>query len=417
MRRRRIAESASQKTMTTTSYHPNSQKTHTPNATHSRDCFIVNDYPSSSTGKRKRLSDRRREYLDLFPSWNLEREADMLLERLSKKPPSLVDLCVRLAIDNVRYIGYVGGVDFQLLEKILQHCTLEQLMHIEDSTQDTDLSPVTNELWKRFYEKQYGAKNLSFVMEKMERSKVSFKWRELYEAKLKVVEEDEKEAVDRLKQRYKNEDARKQSRQTKLCAKAPPVKKPFWGNSGTSYNLSNVKSNIMKKAKLDVLKSQEVKNLTAIKRNTIQKGFSSASKRTGLSANLPSTSRSNSCGEQVKNLTAVKRNTTQKPFSISAPKRTGLSSTAPSTSRSGEGNLPPKRIKCLLGAAPSTSRSNSYGEGNLPPKRINSLTGSAPSTSRSNSYGEGKLPPKRNSLPEVAPSTSRNTATKRKHVI
>ncbi|WZZ40458.1 hypothetical protein YC2023_036717 [Brassica napus] len=65
-------------------------------------------------------------------------------------------------------------------------------------------------------------------MEKMERSKVSFKWRELYEAKLKVVEEDEKEAVDRLKQRYKNEDARKQSRQTKLCAKTPPMKKPFW---------------------------------------------------------------------------------------------------------------------------------------------------------------------------------------------
>ncbi|XP_018473054.1 uncharacterized protein LOC108844317 [Raphanus sativus] len=315
----------------------------------------------------------------------------MLLERLSKKPPSLVDLCVRLAIDNVRYIGYVGGVDFQLLEKIMQHCTLEQLMHIEDSTQDTDLSPVTNELWKRFYEKQYGAKNLSFVMEKMERSKVNFKWRELYEAKLKVVEEDEKEAVDRLKQRYKNEDARKQSRQTKLCAKAPPMKKSFWGNSGPSYNLSNVKSNIMKKAKLDVLKSQEVKNLTAIKRNSIQKGFSSPSKRTGLSANLPSTSRNYSYGEQEKNLSAVKRNTIQKSFSISAPRRiTSLPGTAPSTSRSGEGNLPPKRNNNLLGTAPSTSRSN---------------------------FGEAKLPPKRNSLPGVAPSTSRITATKRKHVM
>ncbi|KAL0711199.1 hypothetical protein Bca4012_018177 [Brassica carinata] len=321
----------------------------------------------------------------------------MLIERLSKKPPSLVDLCVRLAIDNVRYIGYVGGVDFQLLEKILQHCTLEQLMHIEDSTPDTDLSPVTNELWKRFYEKQYGAKNLSFVMEKMERSKVNFKWRELYEAKLKVVEEDEKEAVDRLKQRYKNEDARKQSRQTKLCAKTPPMKKPFWGNSGSSYNLSNVKSNIMKKAKLDVLKSQEVKNLTAIKRNTIQKGF-----------------RSSYCGEQVNNLTAVKRNTVQKSFSISAPRRiNSLPGTAPSTSRSGEGNLPPKRINSLVGTAPSTSRS---GEVKLPPKRINSLLGTAPSTSRSN-FGEVKLPPKRNSLPGVAPSTSRNTATKRKHVM
>ncbi|KAJ0262520.1 hypothetical protein HA466_0054330 [Hirschfeldia incana] len=338
----------------------------------------------------------------------------MLLERLSKKPPSLVDLCVRLAIDNVRYIGYVGGVDFQLLEKILQHCSLEQLMHIEDSTQDTDLSPVTNELWKRFYEKQYGAKNLSFVMEKMERSKVNFKWRELYEAKLKVVEEDEKEAVDRLKQRYKNEDARKLSRQTKLCAKAPPVKKPFWGNGGSSYNLSNVKSNIMKKAKLDVLKSQEVKNLNAIKRNTVQKSFSSPSKRTDLSANLPSTSRSSSCGQQVKNPTAVKRNTIQKSFSISAPRRiNSLHGTAPSTSRSDEGSLPPKRINSLLGTAPSTSRS---GEGNLPPKRNNSLTGTAPSTSRSN-FGEAKLPPKRSSLPGVAPSTPRNTATKRKHVM
>ena len=48
----------------------------------------------------------------------------MLLERLSKEPPSLVDLFVRLAIDKVWYIGYVGCVDFQLFEKILQHCTL-----------------------------------------------------------------------------------------------------------------------------------------------------------------------------------------------------------------------------------------------------------------------------------------------------
>lgn len=59
----------------------------------------------------------------------------MWFEGLTKKPPSLVDLCVRIAIDNVKYIGYVGGVDFQLLEQILQHCTLEQLKHIEDSTQ------------------------------------------------------------------------------------------------------------------------------------------------------------------------------------------------------------------------------------------------------------------------------------------
>lgn len=193
----------------------------------------------------------------------------MMLEGLTKQPPSLVELCVRIAIDNVRYIGYVGGVDFQLLDQIFQHCTLEQLIHIEDSTQvrnfslhnkifcmflrflsksddfsflffvfvcqDTDLSPVTNKFWKRFYKKQYGEENLNEVMEKMKRKKVNFKWRELYEvvfffpsmldvntyvsfeilkiyahgfaqAKSIRVQEKEKEVVERLKQRYKNED-------------------------------------------------------------------------------------------------------------------------------------------------------------------------------------------------------------------
>ncbi|KAL0886199.1 hypothetical protein Bca101_010182 [Brassica carinata] len=49
------------------------------------------------------------------------REAGMLLERLCKEPPSLVDICVGLTIDSVWYIGYTGGADFQLFEKILQH--------------------------------------------------------------------------------------------------------------------------------------------------------------------------------------------------------------------------------------------------------------------------------------------------------
>ncbi|XP_020882996.1 uncharacterized protein LOC110228938 isoform X2 [Arabidopsis lyrata subsp. lyrata] len=243
----------------------------------------------------------------------------MLFEGLTKKPPSLIDLCVRKAIDNVKYIGYVGGVDFQLLEQILQHCTLEQLKHIEDSTQDTDLSPVTDTFWKGFYKKHYGEEDMNDLIEDLEWNKVNnFKWRNLYELKVIAVQQEEKKAVDRLKERYKDENERKQSRQTKVCSKAPPSKRPFWGNSASGYNLGNVKSNIMKKAKLDLLKSQEVKNLTAIKRNTIQKSFS-----------------------------------------ISAPKRTGLSANATSTSRSipsGGQKLPPKRINSLPGTAPSTSK-------------------------------------------------------------
>lgn len=49
--------------------------------------------------------------------------------------PSLVDLCVQTAIDNVRYLGDVGGVGEQLLERILPHCDVDQLKHIEDCSE------------------------------------------------------------------------------------------------------------------------------------------------------------------------------------------------------------------------------------------------------------------------------------------
>lgn len=47
------------------------------------------------------------------------------------KIPSLVDLCAWTAIDNLRYLGDVGETDIYLLGKILPHCTLDQLMHVE----------------------------------------------------------------------------------------------------------------------------------------------------------------------------------------------------------------------------------------------------------------------------------------------
>lgn len=53
---------------------------------------------------------------------------------LFTKAPSLVDLCVETAIDNVRYLGNVGGIDIHLLERILPHCTKDQLMHVEKSS-------------------------------------------------------------------------------------------------------------------------------------------------------------------------------------------------------------------------------------------------------------------------------------------
>lgn len=58
-------------------------------------------------------------------------ERYMMLER---KAPSLVDMCIQLAIDNIRHLGDVGETDLHLLERFLPHCKVDQLKHIEDST-------------------------------------------------------------------------------------------------------------------------------------------------------------------------------------------------------------------------------------------------------------------------------------------
>ncbi|KAL7000615.1 hypothetical protein U1Q18_001767 [Sarracenia purpurea var. burkii] len=217
-------------------------------------------------------------------------ERDIIMKQ---KVPSLVDLCVQTAIDNVRYLGDVGETDQHLLEHILPHCTVEQLMHVEDSTEGRDLNPVTDKLWKKFYESQFGVNSANLVIERMKQRKVSFKWRKLYEAKLKDLEEAQQKSFDRIRELYKKEDARKQSRQVQLCTKVPPSrnKRSFY-EGGPGSNISNTKSSIMKKSKLQFLNCREVKNLAAMKKNVLQK------------------SRGDS--REVKNLAAMKKNVLQK---------------------------------------------------------------------------------------------------------
>ncbi|KAK3184709.1 hypothetical protein Dsin_031995 [Dipteronia sinensis] len=274
-----------------------------------------------------------------------------------QKAPSLVDLCVETAIDNVRYLGDVGETDLHLLDRILPHCTFDQLMHVENSTKGRDLTPVTDKLWKKFYKKEFGEKSLNVVIERMKARKVAFRWKQLYEAKVEDLNEAEKKTSDRLKQLYQKEDAKKQSRQTRLCSKVPPSSNKrsfgnlyfsvvvdshvfFIGNkyfiakrgdytnetytkeqnetisasilgeqavhlgqqkpvrlarahladksgwfscncNGQGYGLSGVKSNLMKKAKIDFLKCPEVKNLAALRKNAVKKTYSSASTMRG----------------------------------------------------------------------------------------------------------------------------------------
>ncbi|OIT26153.1 PREDICTED: uncharacterized protein LOC109215683 isoform X2 [Nicotiana attenuata] len=114
--------------------------------------------------------------------------------------PSLVDLCVQKAIDNVGFLGDVGETEFHLLQRILPHCSLEQLTHVENSIQGRDLSPVTNKLWKRFYKIQFGEKSTNQVVQDMKLRNGTFKWKQLYEAKLEELEETQHKLFKRIGQ-------------------------------------------------------------------------------------------------------------------------------------------------------------------------------------------------------------------------
>lgn len=209
--------------------------------------------------------------------------------------PSLVDLCVQTAIDNVRYLGDVGETDIHLLERVLPHCSLEQLIHVENSTEGRDLSQVTDRLWKRFYQIEFGEKSFNQVIERMKQRKVTFKWKKLYEAKSKEVEETQQRSFERIKELYKKENAKRQSRQVRVCTKVPPSsnKRSFYG-SGLGSSFGNTKSPLMKKAKIEFVNSQEVKNLAAMKNNAVQRNHSQVSsiKKPGGFSSMTSSSRS-----------------------------------------------------------------------------------------------------------------------------
>lgn len=116
----------------------------------------------------------------------------------------------------------MSDMDLDVLEQILPHCSKAQLSHIEKSTKGRDLSPVTDTLWKRFYEREFGTKSTELLMEVMKEENLTLKWSEMYlEKSNRVKEAAEKKVGDRLKVLYGKENARKQSRQVRVCDKVP----------------------------------------------------------------------------------------------------------------------------------------------------------------------------------------------------
>ncbi|CAL9188205.1 unnamed protein product [Musa hybrid cultivar] len=150
-----------------------------------------------------------------------------------RKVPSLVELCRDTAIANLRFMGDVGDTELHLLKDILPRCNIEELTHIEYSSEGRDLSPVTDDLWKRFYVRYFGEKNANTVINRMKQNKVVFKWRELYEAKEKELDE----AINRMVQKINAETQHRKewNRKFQSCSEDPLSKKKRGHGEGNFF--------------------------------------------------------------------------------------------------------------------------------------------------------------------------------------
>jgi len=185
---------------------------------------------------------------------------------------SLLELCVRSAIDNLQYLGDVGETDIQLLKRILPHCNAEQLNHIETSTEGRDLSPVTDDLWRKCYGRTFGNDAVAMVKERMSIRGIKAKWRQLYQAKVREQEELQKKGVNRLKDLYREQNSQKESRKCQAIDLKPPESKrirrtgPGAGSSGSSSK-APVKGRLMQKSRMDFAKSNAVSRQATMARN------------------------------------------------------------------------------------------------------------------------------------------------------
>ncbi len=101
--------------------------------------------------------------------------------------PSLLELCIRTACENVAHIGDVGTLPAQFVSRILQSCSgVDQLRHIEASSKRLDLSQVTDDLWRGWFAKDFGTTSAEYIMHTGERlgpANPTPKWRKLYDEK------------------------------------------------------------------------------------------------------------------------------------------------------------------------------------------------------------------------------------------
>ncbi|KAG9146692.1 hypothetical protein Leryth_005022 [Lithospermum erythrorhizon] len=89
-------------------------------------------------------------------------------------------------------------------------------------------------------------------------------WKLRFQAQMKKEHDKQEKSIERMRLRFAEAEAKKQSRQIQMCSKLPPAKKRSWSGGG-GPNLGNTKGSLMKKS------NREVKNRAAMKNQAVQR--------------------------------------------------------------------------------------------------------------------------------------------------
>eukprot|EP01119_Soliformovum_irregulare_P004571 TRINITY_DN15627_c0_g1_i1.p1 TRINITY_DN15627_c0_g1~~TRINITY_DN15627_c0_g1_i1.p1 ORF type:complete len:227 (-),score=28.43 TRINITY_DN15627_c0_g1_i1:181-810(-) len=145
----------------------------------------------------------------------------------------LRDLCLRSISDNIDQIEGVGDLPTELLDKVLHKCTVEQLIHVEETSHRRDLKKFTDRFWKNHCKTILGIEEITDEHLRVSGAK---SWRILYASKKHSDEDKKRKFSERARQIYKKEENTKSAKSIKVIN--PPPKAPRstsnWNRSSSS---------------------------------------------------------------------------------------------------------------------------------------------------------------------------------------
>ncbi|KAE9409437.1 hypothetical protein BT96DRAFT_872059 [Gymnopus androsaceus JB14] len=165
----------------------------------------------------------------------------------NRRVQSLLQICQRVAGNNIESISSLGELPFSLVSPILERCSPEQLLRMEDAS--THLKKDTEELWRSLCARTYPT-----MMERHEDTieTVPDSWRSHFFVLRKAEAKRLEEVGSRIRSQRREAEERKKEREVKFTDRMPPQKRSRGG-----WNMPAQPKSLFQKTRSEASKMQK----------------------------------------------------------------------------------------------------------------------------------------------------------------